>query len=1371
MRMKHVLQEQRLIRPPWRLALPGATAAATCLAVAALWTTAPESHAAPVPPHGVVAANLDVVVNTFSNNAGSVTVTPVYAIGDFRTRPTANNGDYDIQIGEIIADDITNGVLITSPSQNGRNLGHPTYPGTNYVTTHLGMGNAGVAGGYWIPVCLTYPNSLGTGVVEYDMNVAAAWFPYDQWIAGYAHYSAPATMNNTTLDALRASPGLVLGTHFIDVGSARYTLDLRSLGIDSRTNGVILVLGAKNEDNYALSWSNPTNGTWTIQSKDNGTDGAGGEQDPIAFVYVDKTNTGAIAGKFQADGTILIHSGNTPQFTVTNIDWGRWELKLKGLTPAHGVLLVSPEGGQFDNQDNIVSYEVNAAGDGWIIESRDLPAMQQDDGSFLPPLESPGGGFEPVASFAFILGVTPGFTVTPTNNLQTSETGNTADFTVALETKPRANVSISLTSSDTTEGTVAPASLTFTPENWDQPQQVTVSGVDDALEDGPVAFNIVLGAATSADDNYAGLVPPVVRVLNTDSEVGITVTPTGGLTVQEAGGTATFDVQLNTQPTADVTISLSSSDTTEGTVAPASLTFTSGNWNFPQSVTITGVDDGVDDGDTQFTIVTGAATSADAAYNGKAVLDVTVTTIDDDTMGVSVTPTALSILEGLNGTYTVALGSQPTADVVVTVTSGNPSAGPASPGTLTFTPQNWSTPREVTVTAVGNLVGGGDVIYRVTNTLASADAAYAALDPDDVTVTLLDDEATLTLGGGGEVLYGTGMAGVGVASRATVSDPLTQNYDTGTLTAALTGNGTPDDRIEIRNDGSGPGQIGVAGNEVSYENIVIGTFAGGTGTTPLTVTLNNAATPAAAQALLRAVTFRNVSANPSPAPRTVTLSLADVDGGAGTVMTTVRVGAVRVSEFQQGVDSGYGVYTDAADAEITQLNPDVAYPRGHNNNALWIDAQSAAAQDACQVLLRFDNIIGNGPGQIPTNAVIVEAELYLTAPADVSNAPGDASPLYRMLVPWDAEAATWNNVGTGNSGFVPDDVYVRSTYDSFFGLPNGDSDTGTGTFPIGVTDDLKAWVSGATNYGWVMPGWPSRTDGTALATSEDANLEERPRLRVLWVPAGTETASFRQGVNEYYSSFDTRLRADTPDIDGGSLTSVFIDWTGSTDHALIRFDDIIGTEPGRIPPGSQIHAAMLDLSSMVGNGMGDGGQFYAMLRPWDQYDTWNMADNGITADGVEAASTPTFVAGNQSRAPNVQAAFHSFDVTSDLQAWANGVRTNYGWAGLPWPNGGDGWGFGTSEQTEERNRPQLRVFFSPGTGVFPPTMLSPVVTPTSVQVRFNGQPSTTFTVQRKATLTGQWTNLGTATTDASGAGTYTDNAPTGNSGFYRIAYP
>src|SRR3989304_3260735 len=89
----------------------------------------------------------------------------------------------------------------------------------------------------------------------------------------------------------------------------------------------------------------------------------------------------------------------------------------------------------------------------------------------------------------------------------------------------------------------------------------------------------------------------------------------GGVT-PEAGGTASFTVVLNSQPTANVAIGLLSSDTTEGTVSPTTLRFTISNWNVPQTVTVAGVSDSTADGDVAYTIVTSAAVSNDRHYDG-----------------------------------------------------------------------------------------------------------------------------------------------------------------------------------------------------------------------------------------------------------------------------------------------------------------------------------------------------------------------------------------------------------------------------------------------------------------------------------------------------------------------------------------------------------------------------------------------------------------------------------------------------------------------------------------------------------------------------------------------------------------------------------
>ena len=73
-----------------------------------------------------------------------------------------------------------------------------------------------------------------------------------------------------------------------------------------------------------------------------------------------------------------------------------------------------------------------------------------------------------------------------------------------------------------------------------------------------------------------------------------------------------------------MTIALSSSDTTEGTVSPASLTFTTADWNSAQTVTATGVDDAVADGNQSYSIVTASASSGDPGYNGLDPADVSV---------------------------------------------------------------------------------------------------------------------------------------------------------------------------------------------------------------------------------------------------------------------------------------------------------------------------------------------------------------------------------------------------------------------------------------------------------------------------------------------------------------------------------------------------------------------------------------------------------------------------------------------------------------------------------------------------------------------------------------------------------------------------
>jgi hypothetical protein len=136
-----------------------------------------------------------------------------------------------------------------------------------------------------------------------------------------------------------------------------------------------------------------------------------------------------------------------------------------------------------------------------------------------------------------------GFIVSPTSGLMVDEGGSSDTFTVALTSQPTANVTVQVQSSDTLEGTVSPASLTFTPANWNIPQVVTVTGVFDGVDDGSSPFTILLMPAQSGDPNYAGRDPQDVGVTNTGGVPGMAQFVMDSYTVTEAQGTATINIE------------------------------------------------------------------------------------------------------------------------------------------------------------------------------------------------------------------------------------------------------------------------------------------------------------------------------------------------------------------------------------------------------------------------------------------------------------------------------------------------------------------------------------------------------------------------------------------------------------------------------------------------------------------------------------------------------------------------------------------------------------------------------------------------------------------------------------------------------------
>ncbi|MEQ9410014.1 MAG: CARDB domain-containing protein [Fuerstiella sp.] len=336
-----------------------------------------------------------------------------------------------------------------------------------------------------------------------------------------------------------------------------------------------------------------------------------------------------------------------------------------------------------------------------------------------------------------------GLNITPTSGLMTTESGDTASFSVVLRNQPQAEVTIAIESLNLDEGTVNVSELIFTPSNWNTAQEVVVTGADDSVVDGDTAYQVQVGPVTSSDPAYAALSPVTVSLTNKDNDTpGVTVTPTSGLQTTEAGGQAQFQVVLDAPPTADVIVPLSSSNADEGTV-PTAITFTPLNWNVAQTVTVTGQDDDVDDGDVAYNIVLGTVQTTDTNYQGIDPADVSLTNVDNDTAGVTVSPATglITTEDGGTAQFTVVLDSKPLDDVTIAVGTNDSSEGLANASSLTFTPTDWDQAQTVTVTGQNDPAVDGDVLYSIgVGPVTSTDTLYAAINPPNVLLTNRDND-------------------------------------------------------------------------------------------------------------------------------------------------------------------------------------------------------------------------------------------------------------------------------------------------------------------------------------------------------------------------------------------------------------------------------------------------------------------------------------------------------------------------------------------------------------------------------------------------------------------------------------------------------
>ena len=294
-------------------------------------------------------------------------------------------------------------------------------------------------------------------------------------------------------------------------------------------------------------------------------------------------------------------------------------------------------------------------------------------------------------------------------------------------------------------------------------------GVDGGQDGAAIALNIsdltggsntaTIHALHIADDGSVDLTVIAVHVIPCPV---VTTHSDGGSVVAETGETTdSFTVHLFQTPTAEVTLTVDPSTTDisldgEAPNNPITLTFTTADWNVPQTVTVKANDDGSVDGHQNVPInYTSASTDPDfACDSGTGVL-----VVDNESAHIAIEETGGStspVEGGATDTYSVSmdLGRAPTSDVVITITEADPAVGEVDPNqvtvngagaggaaTLTFTSANWQASQTVTVAAIDDSEQEAEPhAATLAHAVSSSDAGFDGLALSSVAVSVGEND-------------------------------------------------------------------------------------------------------------------------------------------------------------------------------------------------------------------------------------------------------------------------------------------------------------------------------------------------------------------------------------------------------------------------------------------------------------------------------------------------------------------------------------------------------------------------------------------------------------------------------------------------------
>jgi hypothetical protein len=465
------------------------------------------------------------------------------------------------------------------------------------------------------------------------------------------------------------------------------------------------------------------------------------------------------------------------------------------------------------------------------------------------------------------------------------------------------------------------------------------------------------------------------------------------------------------------------------------------------------------------------------------------------------------------------------------------------------------------------------------------------------------------------------------------------------------------------------------------------------------------------------------------------LTLAAANFACAGALATSAVAATATVSFQNGINGYTGTYDRKIDERPNPATGNPLTYDGSTQTQYFLDGYSAAdnSQEG-QALVRFDNIIGNGPGQIPVGATIIDASFQVTTSTSGNAQSAGPWGVSQLTGPFDSNTTYFGSYSCGGCALISrgpwfEDGSAQRPVAGFGSNWQGEVTSSD------ITKIMQSWASGAPNHGVVIQTGspPGTTDGWGVLSTGHPLPERRPKLMVTYTTNNDiETNVFQRDLSGYtgdtmaYVRSGTNIVGTTTESDAGKddithdgLTGTYTVAPNTTiaapanlatfqqyldgpqfenptgvansvdDLALIKFGNVFGNGATQVPTDKPVAKAWLELTTGSAAAAMSNGQWsvHKVLKNWDTTTLYSSANFGATpglqqAEGDIGAALDTqegIIFGSTVR----------FDVTSYLEAVRGGATDN-GLAILS-SSTADGWQIHLNGSPDADLRPKLIV--------------------------------------------------------------------------------